>query len=90
MQVKRRRGNVQQNFSARADQVLDRVDAIKAPIPKMLIVPGVFADREGHRLAIDADDLLMIGGREVPHLVEDIVAGQQPLRLQEIDLAVAQ
>ena len=32
----------------------------------------------------------MVGGREVSHLVEDVVGRQQALRLDEGDLAVAQ
>ena len=56
----------------------------------MFVVPGVFANGERHLLRLRIENLLMIGGREVARLVEDIVGGQQPLRLEESDLAVAQ
>src|SRR5882724_5352257 len=53
----------------------------------MLVVPGVFADRQGNLLAAEIEQLLALGGGEIAHLVEDIVGRKQHLRLDEFDAA---
>ena len=56
----------------------------------MFVVPGILTDGQRHLLAAKAEQLLALGGSEVAHLVEDVVGGQQHLRLDELDAPVAQ
>ena len=89
-QPKRRRGNVEHEVSAGADQFFDRIDAIQPPVPEALVVPGILTDGQSHLLAAKAEQLLALGGSEVAHLVEDVIGGQQHLRLDELDAPFAQ
>ena len=77
-------------FASLAHEFVDGIDGVEARGPEGLVVPGVFADGEGDAFAAEAEWLLAFGGREVALLVEDIVEGQEHLRLGELDLAVAQ
>src|ERR1019366_1953030 len=89
-QPKRRRGNVQYEIPAPADQFLHGIDAIEPPVPEALVVPGVLADGQSHLLAAKAEQLLALGRSKVAHLVEDVIGGQQHLRLDEFDASLAQ
>src|ERR1019366_7555129 len=90
VKIKRRRRDVQQDLSTRADQVLHRIDSVQLTVPEILVVPRVFANRERELLAVKGQQLLAIGGREVAHLVKHVVAGQQAFRLDGGDLSIAQ
>ena len=59
-------------------------------IPEALVVPGVLTDGQSHLIAAKAEQLLALGGSEVAHLIEDVIGGQQHLRLDEIDAPLAQ
>ncbi len=68
-------------------EVLDRILAVEAALPELLVVPGVLADGEGDLVAAEIEECLALGGQEVAGLVEDVVSGQQHLRLREEDAA---
>src|ERR1019366_4835071 len=90
VKIKRRRRDVQQDLSTRADQVLHGIDSVQLTVPEILVVPRVFANRERKLLAVKGQQLLAIGGREVAHLVKHVVAGQQAFRLDGGDLSLTQ
>ncbi len=87
---KGRRGNVEHEVPTGSDQRLDGIGRVQALGPEQLVVPCVFADGERHAVAAEGEQVLALGGREVAHLVEDVVCGQEHLRLQECDFAVQQ
>ena len=70
------------------NQSLDGIERIQTFVPKVLIVPGIFTDGEGHLLATKRKQQLAFSRRKVAHLIEDIVGGQQHLGLQERHSAV--
>src|SRR6202035_5538760 len=72
------------------DQALDRIDRIQSLGPEQLVVPGVLADGKRDLIATEREHTLAFGRCEVAHLVEDVIGGQQHLRLQEGDLAILQ
>ena len=41
--------NIQQDLAACSDEISDRIDAVEAAIPEILVVPGVFANGERAR-----------------------------------------
>ena len=89
-QPKWRGGNVEHEVAAGSNQFFDRVDAIQTLVPETLVVPGILTDSQSHLVAAKAEQLLALGGSEVAHLIEDVIGGQQHLRLNEIDAPLAQ
>ena len=77
-------------ISASPYQRLHWIEAVKSLVPEMFVVPGVFADGQRHAVAAEIEQLLVAGGGEIAHFVEDVVGGQQHLRLQKGLLAVLQ
>src|SRR6185369_8187606 len=63
---------------------------IKLPIPEVLIVPGVFADRQRNFGVAELDQLLLLGRSEISGLVEDVIGRKQALGLDEGNAAIAQ
>ena len=53
--------NIQQDLAACADQVFDRIDAVEAAVPEILVVPGIFANGERARSAIQVSERLAVG-----------------------------
>ena len=51
-QVKRRRRDVQQDLSARSDQVFHGIDPVQRAVPEMFVVPGILANGQGELFAI--------------------------------------
>ena len=82
-QPERRSGDVEQEISARVDQGFHRVEGIKPLVPELLVVPGIFADGQRHLLAAKWKQHLALGWGKISHFVEDVVGGQQHLRLQK-------
>src|ERR1019366_4481047 len=68
-------------------QLLYGIAAIERALPKLLIVPGIFADRERDFAAIHQEEGLRFGGDEVTRFVEHIVRRQQHFGLAEQDAA---
>ena len=56
----------------------------------MFVVPGIFADGQGHAVAAEIEKLLAASRREIAHFIEYIVGGQQHLGLQKDLLAILQ
>ncbi len=77
------------SFPGFTHKFVDGIDGIEALRPEGLVVPGVFANGEGDAFAIKAEGLLAFGWREIALFVEDVVEGQEHLRLGELDLALA-
>jgi hypothetical protein len=59
-------------------------------LPEKLIVPGIFADGEREALACKGVQALALGGSKITLFVEDVVEGQKPFGLDELDNAVPQ
>src|SRR5207244_1519750 len=74
-----RRRDVEQEIAPGADQNFDWVKSIKLLGPELLIIPRVFADRQGHAIAAEGKQFLALGGREVTHLVEDVIGRKEHL-----------
>ena len=72
------------------NQCFDGIEGVQTLIPEMLVVPGVFANRERHLLAAKRKQLLAFRRSEIAHLVENVIGGQQHLRLQESDATVVE
>src|ERR1700685_3140613 len=70
------------------NQSLDRIEGVKTFVPEMLIVPGIFAEGECHLLPAKRKQQLAFSRREVPHLIENVVGGQEHLGLQESHSAI--
>src|SRR5947199_5255142 len=49
----RRRGDIEHEIAARLDQSFNGIKCIKALVPEMFIVPGVFANGERHLFAAE-------------------------------------
>src|SRR6185437_5612133 len=73
-----------------AHQLFHGIDAVEPVLPKAFVIPCVFTDRNGDRLAFHGDEPLMGRGCKITLLVENIVEGQQHLRLHELNAPVAQ
>ncbi len=69
-------------------QFFDRVAAVAAALPILLVVPGVLANGESDSLPAKLQNVLFLGGLEIARLVEDVVVRQQHLGLVENDFAV--
>ena len=62
-----------------ANQLLDRIVVVAAPLPEVAVVPDVLADADAEPPAADVEDLRAVERLEVAVLVEDVVGGQQRL-----------
>ena len=85
----RRRRQVDDRLGAGADQLLDRIVVIAAPLPEVAIVPDVFADADAEPPSGDLEDLRAVERLEVPVLVEDVVGRQQRLAEALLDASAA-
>ena len=68
-------GNVQHKIPARADQCFYRIEAVKALVPKMFVVPRVLTNGESHPFAAEIEQLLAAGRSKVAHFIEYVVCG---------------
>src|SRR5580704_7816191 len=84
----RRGGNIENEVPACPNEGFDRIDRIHLFGPETFVVPGIFANGQRHAIATERKQFLTFGGSEVAHLVEDVVGGEQHLRLEEGHLAV--
>ncbi len=85
----RRGGDIEDEGRALLHQLFDRIDVIEAILPEALVIPGVLANGERHRRAVEMAQALPRRGSEVSLLVEDVVVGQQHLRLHKLNVSVA-
>ena len=70
-----------------AHEFVDGVDRVKQARPETLVVPGVLADGDGERLAVEQSEGLARGGFEITLLVEDVVEREQHFLLDKRDFA---
>ena len=80
--------NVKHKVPARAHESFDGIERVQPFVPELLVVPGIFADGKRHAVAAEVKKLLALGRRKVSHFVEDVIGGQQHLRLQEGNFAI--
>src|ERR1035438_10103516 len=88
MQVERRGGDVKQDPTSGGDQVLDRIDTVQATVPKVLVVPGILADRKREWCPVEGDYGLLVSRSEVADFVENVVGRQEPLALDGCDFPI--
>src|SRR6266571_3416512 len=69
--VERRGRDVEENLSALARELVDRIVAIELGAEDFVVEPEVFADADGGALAGDLDDLRCASRFEVTQLIED-------------------
>src|SRR5207245_10666416 len=66
-------GNVQHKMPARAVQCFYRIEAVKALVPKMFVVPRVLTNGESHPFAAEIEQLLAAGRSKVAHFIQYVV-----------------
>ena len=75
----RRRGNVQNDFRALRNQLLDGIAAIETFRPEILVVPDVLANRDAQLASIELKWRKNFGRFKIAVLVENVVGRQQAL-----------
>ncbi len=75
---------------AGANELLDRIVVVAAPLPEVAIVPDVFADADAEPASGDVQRLRAVKRLEVPILVEDVVGRQERLAKTMFDAAAAE
>jgi hypothetical protein len=86
--MERGRGDVQQDLATGAEQVFDRIDAVKAAVPEILVIPGIFTDRKGQFRVVKWEEFLVFRRGKVSALIENVVRWKQSLRLREKNFSV--
>ena len=86
----RRGGNIKDKVAAGFHQLLDGIDLVQLPVPELLVVPGVLADRERHLLAAELKERLLPGRLKIPQFIKDVVSRQQHLGLHEFHFPIPQ
>jgi hypothetical protein len=71
-------------------QFLHGIAAVERSLPKLLVVPGVFADGERDLAVVQEQEGLRLGRDEIARLVEHVVGGQQHFGLTKQNVAARQ
>jgi len=71
-------------------QLFHRIDGIKPAVPETFVVPGILANADGQPQAVQLNNMLLPGRREIALLVEHVVERQQALMLLQLEMSAVQ
>src|SRR6266850_530329 len=86
----RRRRKVEDDVSAGARELVDRVVMVAAPLPEIAVVPDILADADADAASGDVEELRPVKRLEVAVFVEDVVGRQQRLAEALLDAPSAE